>query len=226
MGRLVAIPGGRAGVPSGSPARAGGREDCAATSGDGAQRDPGPPAAPGRHRHEEAPARGLVEELYRRHAAAVHARCRYLLRDEEAARDATQDVFVRTLRALPELRDAASPTAFLVRAATNHCLNLMRASRAAWRDEVVRMGRERAARGIDPESRELVRVLLGAAPREAQEVAVLYFVDELTQAEVAELTGRSLPTVRRRLRDFLAAARGALAEAFPGLSLPDPEELP
>jgi RNA polymerase sigma factor (sigma-70 family) len=195
--RLVAIPGGRIGPVS------------------------GPPAGPAAGRE-----RGLLEELYRRHAAAVHARCRYLLRDEDGARDATQDVFVRALRALPELEAAASPTAFLLRAATNHCLNLLRARRASWREEVHRMARERTERGIEPEARELVRALLGAASQEAQEVAVLYFVDELTQGEIGEATGRSLPTVRKRLREFLAAARGALAEAFPGLALPDPEELP
>jgi RNA polymerase sigma-70 factor (ECF subfamily) len=172
------------------------------------------------------PAGGLIEELYRRHAAGVLARCRYLLRDEEGARDATQEVFVRALRALPELRSVASPTAYLMTAATHHCLNVLRTSRAAWREELARLALERRAAGILPESRELVRALLGAAPQEAQEVAVLYFVDELTQAEIAEATGRSLPTVRKRLREFLAAARGALREAFPDLTLPDPEELP
>lgn len=169
---------------------------------------------------------GRLEELYRRHAAAVYARCRYLLRDDEAARDATQDVFVRVLRAGAELAAAASPTAFLLRAATNHCLNLLRASRPTWQEEVRRIAGERNVRGVEPESRELVRVLLGAAPPEARETAVLYFVDEMTQAEIAEETGRSLPTVRKRLREFLSAARGALAEAFPELTLPDPEDLP
>lgn len=173
-----------------------------------------------------SPAAGLVEELYRRHAAGVLARCRYLLRDEEAARDAAQEVFVRALRALPELSAAASPTAYLMTAATHHCLNVLRASRAAWREELARLAGERRSAGVAPESRELVRALLGAAPEEAQEIAVLYFVDELTQAEIAEATGRSLPTVRKRLREFLAAARGALREALPDLSLPDPEELP
>jgi RNA polymerase sigma-70 factor, ECF subfamily len=173
-----------------------------------------------------SPAAGLVEELYRRHAAGVLARCRYLLRDEEAARDAAQEVFVRALRALPELSAAASPTAYLMTAATHHCQNVLRASRAAWREELARLAGERRSAGVVPESRELVRALLGAAPEEAQEIAVLYFVDELTQAEIAEATGRSLPTVRKRLREFLAAARGALREALPDLSLPDPEELP
>jgi len=195
--RLVAIPGGRAGPSSGPLSHAG-----------------------------EPRGQGLLEALYRRHAGAVHARCRYLLRDEDAARDATQEVFVRALRSLPEVEGAVSPTAFLLRAATNHCLNLLRASRAAWRSEVGRIARERVERGIEPEARELVRVVLAEAPPEAQEIAVLYFVDELTQAEIAEATGRSLPTVRKRLREFLASARATLAEALPGLVLPEPEELP
>lgn len=174
----------------------------------------------------EARGAGLLEELYRRHAAAIYARCRYLLREDEAARDAAQDVFVRALRSVEELRSCSSPTAFLLRVATNHCLNLQRASRAPWRDEVARMARERTERAVEPDARELVRALLGAAGTEEQEVAVLYFVDELTQGEIAEATGRSLPTIRKRLRAFLAAARGALREAFPDMNLPDPEELP
>jgi RNA polymerase sigma-70 factor (ECF subfamily) len=169
---------------------------------------------------------GRLEELYRRHAAAVYARCRYLLRDDDAARDATQDVFVRVLRAGGGVGAGVPPSAFLLRTATNHCLNVLRAGRAAWREELARMGRERTVRGVEPDARELVRVLLGCAPTEAQEIAVLYFVDELTQAEIAEETGRSLPTVRKRLREFLAAARAALAEALPSIALPDPEELP
>jgi RNA polymerase sigma-70 factor (ECF subfamily) len=198
MARLAVIPGGRAGADSGR-----------ARAGVEGAREP-----------------GLLEELYRRYAGAVYARCRYLLREDDAARDAAQDVFVRALRALPDLRAAASPAAFLQRAATNHCLNVLRASRAAWRDEVARVALERTERGIEPDARELVRALLGAAPVEAQEIAVLYFVDELTQAEIAEATGRSVPTVRARLREFLGAARRALAEAMPGIALPDPEELP
>jgi RNA polymerase sigma-70 factor (ECF subfamily) len=174
----------------------------------------------------EAGSGNLVEDLYLRHAAMVLGRCRYLLRDEEAARDATQEVFARVLRAAGELTAARSPTAYLMRTATHHCLNRLRAARAAWRDEIARMARERSERGIEPEAREMVRALLAAAPGEAREVAVLYFVDEMTQAEIAAETGRSLPTVRKRLREFLAAARAALALAMPGIALPDPEELP
>src|SRR4051812_24261648 len=66
--------------------------------------------------------------------------------------------------------------------------------------------------------------LLGAAPPEAQEAAVLYYVDEMTQAEIAEELGRTLPTIRKRLREFLACARKALSESLPGIELPRGDE--
>jgi RNA polymerase sigma-70 factor (ECF subfamily) len=169
--------------------------------------------------------RGLLADLYARHAAAVFGRCRWLLRDEEEAKDATQEVFAKALRAFGAFREAASPTTWLLRIATHHCLNELRAGRARWREEAGRLAELRRDEGVEPERRELVRALLGRADPEEQEIAVMYYVDELTQVEIAAATGRSLPTVRKRLRAFLAAARGALAEAFPNISLPEEDEL-
>jgi RNA polymerase sigma-70 factor (ECF subfamily) len=168
---------------------------------------------------------GLLHELYEKHAAAVYARCRYLLRDDGDARDALQDVFVKALRALPEFRAAASPSTWVLRIATHHCLNLHRERRAKWREQLKALQADRRHETEPPERRELVRVLLSAAPEEAQEVAVLYYVDELTQAEIAQELSRSLPTVRKRLREFLSCARMALQEAMPGVVLPEGDDL-
>jgi RNA polymerase sigma-70 factor, ECF subfamily len=195
VARLAVIPGGRSEHVAPAPSAA-------------------PPAGEG----------GLLADLYARHAGAVLARCTWLLRDAEAARDATQEVFARALRALPAFRAAASPSTWLLSIATHHCLNELRAGRARWREEVVRLAELSRVEGVVPERRELVRALLARASPEEQEVAVMYYVDELTQAEIAAATGRSLPTVRKRLRGFLAAARRALADAFPGVDLPEGDE--
>ena len=87
------------------------------------------------------------------------------------------------------------------------------------------VARERRQETEPPDRRELVRMLLAAAPEEAQEVAVMYFVDELTQAEIAQELSRSLPTVRKRLREFLECARAALKEALPDVMLPEGDDL-
>jgi RNA polymerase sigma-70 factor (ECF subfamily) len=167
---------------------------------------------------------GLLKELYEKHAPSVYGRCRYLLKDDEAAKDALQEVFARALKALPEFRAAASPTTWIMRIATHHCFNVLRAKQAAWHDELKAVASQRKVEQETPDRRELVRALIAAAPEEAGEIAVLYYVDELTQAEIAEATGRSLPTIRKRLREFIAAARGALHEALPGLDLPEGDE--
>jgi RNA polymerase sigma-70 factor (ECF subfamily) len=163
---------------------------------------------------------GLVAELYEKHAAAVYGRCRWLLKDDAEAKDALQDVFVRVLRSIDEFRAAASPSTWILRIATHHCLNLLRARKALWREQLKAIQKERRYETESPDRRELVRVLLAAAPEEAQEVAVLYYVDELTQAEIAQELSRSLPTIRKRLREFLACAREAL-----GVELPEGSEL-
>jgi RNA polymerase sigma factor (sigma-70 family) len=156
-----------------------------------------------------APA-GLLAELYEKHAAAVYGRCRYLLKDDAEAKDALQDVFVKVLGALSEFRGAASATTWMLRIATHHCLNLLRARKALWREQLRALQAERKVETESPDRKELVRAALAAAPEEAQEMAVLYFVDEMTQAEIAQEMGRSLPTVRKRLREFLDCARKAL----------------
>ncbi len=114
---------------------------------------------------------------------------------------------------------------WIMRIATHHCLNELRSRRAAWRETLATLAAERRVQSETPERRELVRALLACAPDEAQEIAVLYYVDELTQAEIARAVGRSMPTVRKRLREFLAAARAALGEAFPELALPEGDDL-
>ncbi len=162
-----------------------------------------------------APA-GLLAELYEKHAAAVYGRCRYLLKDDAEAKDALQDVFVKVLQALPAFRAAASPTTWMLRIATHHCLNLLRARAALWREQLRVVHAGRSVQTESPDRRELIRALLALAPEEAQEIAVLYFVDELTQAEIAQELGRSLPTVRKRLREFLDRAREALGVELEG----------
>lgn len=61
-----------------------------------------------------------------RHAAAVYARCRRILRDDESARDITQEVFIRCLGHRDDLRSGRELLGWLYRVATSLCLNHLR----------------------------------------------------------------------------------------------------
>ena len=57
----------------------------------------------------------------------------------------------------------------------------------------------------------LVRKLLDRFDLKTQAVAVHYYVDEMSQEEVAAAVGMSVPTVRKRLRHFVDRARRELS---------------
>lgn len=169
--------------------------------------------------------RELLSELYTKHGARVYARCVYLLRDKEEARDAMHDVFIKVQKNLEAFRGDASPLTWMTRIATNHCLNIIRAKRAAWHDryrkEVEAMPAGEALGATFKENQQLLKLALAKVEPEVAEAAIYYFVDEMTQQEICALVGLSAPTLRKRLREFIEVARGEIARAVPGVQFQD-----
>jgi RNA polymerase sigma-70 factor (ECF subfamily) len=142
-----------------------------------------------------------VEALCHRYGAMVLRRCRRLLRNDEEALDACQDVFVRLLEHRGRLRDQY-PSSLLYRMATNVCLNRIRdaARRPATRDEEVLAMIASAEPDGALDARLLLDRLFGREPVSTRTMAVLHYVDGLTYEEVARETNLSVSGVRKRLR--------------------------
>jgi len=148
-----------------------------------------------------------VEALSRRYGPMVLRRCRRLLRDEDEALDACQDVFLRVFERRARL-DARYPSSLLYRIATNVCLNRLRDSRRepVTRDEAVLTAIAKAEEpGAASEARLLLARLFGRHPESTRTMAVLHYVDGLTLDEVAAETDMSVSGVRKRLRGLRAS---------------------
>lgn len=132
----------------------------------------------------------------------VLRRCRTLLRDEERALDALQEVFVKVLRRR-EVLTADAPSSLLYTIATNTCLNLLRGERrhpTTSQEEIL----IRIAGLDDPERKALTNHLLDAIfeseAAKTKTIAVLHWVDGLTLEETAKAVCMSVSGVRKRLR--------------------------
>jgi RNA polymerase sigma-70 factor (ECF subfamily) len=139
----------------------------------------------------------------------VLRRARAMLGDEQAARDATQEIFVKVLAAWADFRADSSPVTWLYRATTNHCLNALRdgARHSAALDQLTHAAVSHAPAGLD--ERLTLRAVLERVPGSLREIAVYYYLDQLSHEEIAKLTGVSRRTVGNRLVEFHAAARDA-----------------
>ena len=138
---------------------------------------------------------------YRTYGPMVLRRCRKLLGDEQAARDAMHDVFVQILSRADELHDGA-PSSLLFRTATNVCLNRIRARRRRPEDGDPELLVQIAAH-TDPAARSAARAALDALFRHEPEttalIAVLHLHDDMTLEKVAAEVGMSVSGVRKRL---------------------------
>lgn len=162
--------------------------------------------------------------LYEAHAKAVYYLALRLLGDATQAEDAAHDVFVKAFRGLADFRREAEVRTWLYRITINHCQNLRR----SWHQRNIRL----AADGSFPEepmsgdqetplrlaeSRDLGRQIqrsLDALPEEYRLLLLLIADEEMTYAQIAELTRQSCDSVRGKLY----RARKAFATAFHQIS--------
>lgn len=154
--------------------------------------------------------RSRVAELYRRHGPVVYRRCLRLLHDREAARDATQEVFVKLVKDMPRLEGREDVLPWIYRVTTNHCLNLLRSARRHGGSVPAEELPLAAPESSSLPSRGLAHQVLGRFDEGTQAVAVGVLVDGMEHEELARALGISRKTVERRLQRFLASARAFL----------------
>lgn len=148
-----------------------------------------------------------VEDYYQRYGPMVLRRCRTLLRDEQQAVDAMQDVFVQLLTHRERLADHGA-SSLLWTMTTNLCLNKLRSQRRRPEDPDTDLLAQIAA-ADDAESRGAARSLLdrlfAREPVSTGTIAVLHLLDGMTLQEVADVVGLSVSGVRKRLRTLKAS---------------------
>jgi RNA polymerase sigma-70 factor, ECF subfamily len=149
--------------------------------------------------------------LYETEFNAVFRRARALLHDDADALDVTQEVFMRAIRSIGELREGVSPATWLYRVTTNYCLNWKRDRARRHRLLAATRPSEQDPR-CSPEDWFAANELLALVPDELGEVAAYYYVDEMKQEEIAALLGVSRRTIGYRLEAFRAVARSAMTD--------------
>jgi RNA polymerase sigma-70 factor (ECF subfamily) len=153
-----------------------------------------------------------IAALYREYGTAVYRKCLRLLKEPAAARDATQEVFLKLLHDIDRLQDRETLLPWLYRVAINHCLNVRRNTQgqAADPDSDLDVALPPEVSTDSYPKRALVQTVLSRYDAATQAVAVGVIVDGMDHEEVALALGVSRRAVGRKLARFLATARAFL----------------
>jgi RNA polymerase sigma-70 factor (sigma-E family) len=138
--------------------------------------------------------------------------------DRGVAEDCTQEALAKVHRRWARVRDG-SPAGYAHRAVVNAALSWRRRRRVA--EVPLAPGFDRPAAGGDPDGVDPVLVAaLRSLPPRMRAVVVLRYLEDLSEAETADLLGCSVGTVKSaghrgvaRLREALTAGTAATAQA-------------
>jgi len=150
--------------------------------------------------------------LYRKYSPAIYAHCRRMLQSQAAARDATQEAFVRVLARGPGFPNDEDALRHLYRVSTNVCLNHIRELKVHTRAAVTLRERPSSSGSMEGRhvDREFIAAVLDRAGESGATVAVMHYVDGMSQVEIAEVLGITRRTVFNRLRRLARIARDLL----------------
>jgi RNA polymerase sigma-70 factor (ECF subfamily) len=186
---------------------------------------------------------GAFEGLYAQLAPDVTRFVRRLLRDDPCSDDVVQDTFISLFIHLADITPPEKLRPFVFRVARNACYDVMR----AWGRRVgVSLDDDAAHERIafelhdhaDAPDEAAHWVLLGIEVREAidqlpeaqRQTLILFCEQDFSQAEIAEVMGVSVGTVKSRLFNAKKTLRGlvrpevlaAIQPSFPPVRPPEP----
>jgi len=167
---------------------------------------------------------GAFEALLRRHRAAVHAFLCRLTGDSGRAEDLTQETWMRVVASAPRWEVRARFRTWCYSIARNLAVDEARRAvhRAADSLDASRRGAPPLAESAVAETpgpdrvaestllRPRLEAALAALPQEQREVFVLREYAGVPFAEIAEITGAPVPTVKSRMRYALESLRAEL----------------
>jgi RNA polymerase sigma-70 factor, ECF subfamily len=171
--------------------------------------------------------RGALDELLRRHYDRVHAVCRRIAGPTRDADDATQEAMIGIVRGISRFDGRSAFSTWIYRIATNAALDELRRRRRrpalhVVADEAPEVADPLAERRLDGVVERLsIDDALAALPDDFRAAVVLRDVGDLDYAEIAEVLGVPVGTVKSRI----ARGRGQLADVLgnrePGAGRPN-----
>lgn len=155
-----------------------------------------------------------IEALMIHHGSALLRMCYIYLQDEEMARDAVQETFLKAYRKRDSFRGESRELTWLTRIAINTCRDMRKTTWFKLFDRRVAMDDLPEPSYIQAFRDDTVLQAVTKLPEKYRVVILLYYYQQLTQAEIAQALGMPLATVKTRLTRAKAQLRTQLKGWF------------
>lgn len=156
----------------------------------------------------------IVTELIHEYGDSVLRMCYLYLKDYHLAEDVTQETFLTVLRKYDTFRQQSSVKTWMIKIAINLCKSQMRTNwfAAKKQDTFPELSFEENYDGML--DRTVLITEIGNLRPKYREVILLYYYQELSVREIAEVLGQKEPTIKARLQRAREQLKMRLKEDF------------
>lgn len=141
-----------------------------------------------------------IERFVRKYYSQILQYCRFHVRDPGHAEDLTQDTFEKFFRTLRQYHPYGKPANYLYAIAANGCRDYYRRKKDELLPEALPEPEDHRMDHLE-QWLDLQAAFRTLSP-ELKEVAVLFFLQERKQKEIARILGIGLPLVKYRIRQI------------------------
>ncbi|UZR98682.1 RNA polymerase sigma factor [Chondrinema litorale] len=148
-------------------------------------------------------------EISKRYETKIFKRCRAYVKDEELARDLTQDIFIKLFLHLDAFKSGGRFSPWLYTIANNTCLDYLRKNRKKYHvklsEELFEQFEDISELDVDHSldedlTMELLEELMKQLPPQDKMVLLLKYSQKLSLKEIQEIMGLGESAVKMRLK--------------------------
>ncbi|WP_158824958.1 RNA polymerase sigma factor [Mucilaginibacter lacusdianchii] len=145
------------------------------------------------------------DDIYNQYAPQIFRVCMGYTNDADQAKDLVQETFISVWKNLSSFRNQSAIGTWIFRIATNHCLRAIEVSQRMVKIELPYQIPETPDESPEEKLQYLYRCI--AELEETDRIIISLVLEDLAQAEIAEIVGLSHANVRvkvHRIKDKLA----------------------
>lgn len=139
-----------------------------------------------------------LAKLYQRNVNRVYKLCYIYLKNAADAEDAVQSIFLKLLRSNVYFNDYEHEKAWFITTTKNHCKDILKSWWKRKRVDFETLPEIASQAEYKQEKKIIVKLL--ALPEKYREVLHLYYFEEYSVKEIAELLKRNESTIRSQLQ--------------------------
>lgn len=174
------------------------------------------------HSYLDTQAADCFRVLYERYVGKIYAKCISILKDEVAAKDATQEIFTKIFLNLSRFKEKARFSTWVYSITYNYCIDHLRRKKKQqdlFADEVENppdLAEEEISDKLilEIELDQLEKVL-EILPDSDRMVLLMKYQDRMSIKEIAEVIDKSESAVKMKIKRAKAKAQKVRSEIFP-----------